>query len=566
MLDQVAGFTISPQQRWQWLSPRRRRGALACAIILEGDLDLDALERALQDLNHRNEILRTTFVRTEESQFPVQVICEDVVSAKNVSDLRGLSTDEQEQRIDEALLQETLRQWDVEQRPLWRWLLFVLSGQRHVLVLGVSAMCGDPATLKNLFFYLGQLYPSGKHAGDLDTEELQYVECAEWQNQLLEDESDTAGQDFWRKKDFNAPPAKLPFAVQNAPDADAVREVFGLSIDKAAIDLIRPLLSRTAASLPDFLLAVWKILLWRITGQSSVNVAQMFDGRRSELLQNVLGPFARWIPLSNSFVDEIRFEEVLKEVHQSTAAAADWQEYFIAGPDTDLSHAFSFDRQPEKQIAGDLTLSFSKLRSSADQFELKCVCIEAGGVLLVELHYDSSVYARDYLACLADQFQTMLADAAAHPEARIGDLKLLSQREQARLLVEFNRTSTKEFDERCFHARFEAQVERTPNNVAVIFENEQLTYAELNAQANRLAHELRRVGAAPRSSGRHLPEALSRHAGCRVGNSKGWRCVSSPRSQLSARTPRFHAKGCRASGSLLPSINSQANCLGMTLK
>ncbi len=497
MLDQVAGFTLSPQQRWQWLSLRRRQGAFACAIILQGDLDLDALERALQELIHRNEILRTTFVRTEESQFPLQVICEDVASAKNVSDLRGLSADEQEQRIDEALIQETLRQWDPEQGPSCRWRLFVLSEQLHVLTLSVPAMCADAATLKNLFFHLGQLYPSDKRAGDLDTEELQYVECAEWQNQLLEDESDTAGRDYWRKHDFNALPARLPFAAQNTPGADAVREVFSFSIDSATIDLIKPLLSRSAASLPDFLLAVWKILLWRVTGQSSVNVAQMFDGRRSELLHNVLGPFARWIPLSHSLFDEIRFEEFLKEVHQSTSAAADWQEYFIAGPDTDLSQAFSFDRQPEKQLCGDLTLSFSKLRSSADQFELKCVCIDAGGTLLVELHYDPSVYARDYLACVAEQFQTMLADAAAHPEARIEDLRFLSPREHARLLVGFNGTSTKEFDEECFHARFEAQVERTPNHIAVIFENEQLTYADLNARANRLAHELSRVGAAP---------------------------------------------------------------------
>src|SRR6185312_7835586 len=445
----------------------------------------------------RNEILRTTFVRTEESRFPLQVICEDVVSARNISDVRGLSPDEQEQRIDEALLQETLRQWDPEQGPSWRWRLFILSGQVHVLTLSVSAMCADAETLKNLFFHLGQLYPAGKHAGELDTEELQYVECAEWQNQLLEDESDTAGRDFWRNQDFNAPPTALPFAVQKTPGADAVREVFSFSIDKAAIDLVKPLVSRAGASLPDFLLAVWKILLWRVTGQSSIKVAQMFDGRRSELLQNVLGPLARWIPVSNSFVDGIRFEEVLKEVHQSTAAAADWQEYFIAGPDTDLSQAFSFDRQPEKQLAGDLTLSFSKLRSSADQFELKCVCIEAGEALLVELRYDSSVYARDYLTCLAEQFQTMLADAASHPEARIDDLKLLSPREQARLLVGFNRTSTKEFDERCFQARFEAQVKRAPNHIAVIFENEQLTYAELNARANRLAHQLSKIGAAP---------------------------------------------------------------------
>ena len=337
MLDQVAGFTLSPQQRSQWLSSRRR-GALACAITLNGHLDHDALESALQELNRRNEILRTTFVRTEESEFPLQVICEDVMAAKNVSDFRELSTSEQERRIDEALLQETQRQWDPEKEPSWRSQLFVLSEQRHVLVLSASAMCADATTLKNLFIQLSQEYSSG-----LETEELQYVECSEWQNQLLEDQSDTAGRDFWRQQDFSAPPARLPFA-QNIPTADAAREVFSFSIQKAAIDLIEP------ASLPDFLLAVWKILLWRVTGQSSINVAQMFDGRRSELLQNVLGPFARWIPLSTSFVDEIRFEDVLKDLQQSTAAAADWQEYFDAGSETDLSHAFSYDRQPETAL------------------------------------------------------------------------------------------------------------------------------------------------------------------------------------------------------------------------
>ncbi len=231
------------------------------------------------------------------------------------------------------------------------------------------------------------------------------------------------------------------------------------------------------------------------------------DGRNYEELEKALGLFTRYLPLYCHLHENLQFNEILEQVNKSTCEISQWQEYFsweqIVGSTENamgtsfFPFGFDFEEQPVKYSAADLTFSIYKQYACVDRFKVKFSCVLRDDSLIAAFHYDPNLYQVEDIKRLAGHFQTLLESVINNPEAAISELQILSDVERQQLLVEFNNTRTDYPKDKCIHQLFEARAERTPDNIAVVFEGQPLTYAELNSRANQLAHHLQRLEIGP---------------------------------------------------------------------
>jgi non-ribosomal peptide synthetase component F len=197
----------------------------------------------------------------------------------------------------------------------------------------------------------------------------------------------------------------------------------------------------------------------------------------------------------------LKFSEVLSQVGETLREVDQWQDYFLGEQSTDSNNdavnfpiSFEFEEWSDKYRAGDVSFSIYQQYVCFDRFKLKLSCVRKEESLAAEFHYDTELFDKAAIQCIAEQFQTLVESAANNPEAAVSELNIISDRIRHHLLVELNNTQTNYPQTQCIHHLFEQQVERTPNNIAVVFENQHLTYAELNAKANQLAHYLKQQG------------------------------------------------------------------------
>jgi len=216
-----------------------------------------------------------------------------------------------------------------------------------------------------------------------------------------------------------------------------------------------------------------------------------------------LGPFARYLPVKSCLRQDLRFIDLLAEVTLRINEAETWQHCFdwqqVTADERNgeagfFPACFEFVEQSSRYSCGPHSLSVSKLYACIDRFKIKLTCLVKGELLVTDFHYDSNSFRADDVTRLAGQFQTLLKSAVSDPEASIGELEILTDLERQQLLRDFNRTESRLPVPGFVHRLFEESAKRTPDGIAAVFENEQVSYAELNSRANRLARYLRAQG------------------------------------------------------------------------
>ncbi|MBD2128004.1 amino acid adenylation domain-containing protein [Microcoleus sp. ZQ-A2] len=500
-MQTLQGFRLSPQQKHLWLLQQDSLAYCAsCAIQIEGNLNVQALKSALNQIVNRHESLRTTFHRQPGIKIPIQVIAESGTLSWNQVNLKELNFQEQSAYI-EQLFQET-GGLNFKSKPesILSSSLLTLSDNQHILLVTLPAICADSWTLKNLVKEISQTYQAYFKGENLpDEEPVQYIQFSEWQNELLEDEDAETGKGYWRNQAF--PNLALPFEGKSQSSARFEPEVYTVEIhpDVAAkLDAIATLYN---ASFSEVLFACWYTLLWRLTGHSDIAVSTIYSGRKYEELHEVLGLLAKWLPVRCSLQNNFKFSEVLSQLGETLREVDQWQDYFVGEESTDsdndvvnLPIAFEFEEWSDKYCTGEVSFSIDKQYVCFARFKLKLSCVRKEESLAAEFHYDTELFDQEAIQCIVEQFQTLVESAANNPEAVVSELNIISDRTRDHLLVELNNTQSNYPQTQCIHHLFEQQVERTPDNIAVVFENQQLTYAELNAKANQLAHYLKRQG------------------------------------------------------------------------
>lgn len=508
-MQSLEGFPLSPQQRhlWRLLQSGHRRPHFAhCAVRLPENLSIPRLEKALERVIARHEILRTGFRRLPGMPVPLQVIGRDGGISLEHEDLQGIPPGARRARIERLVDTMAERAVELDRGSLLQGTIARIAPDEHWLLLGIPTLCADEATLVRLVEELGHWYEVPGRGGEIEAEPMQYADFAAWQNDLLESEDSAAERkllhegSLWSSRGLTLPGGRR---MGEEGAAEFAPRVLSFEVGSELASRIATEAGRLNGSETSVLLAAWFALLWRLTAQTDIVVGTLYDGRKFEELEGVLGPVARHLPVRALLQGETCFRDLVGRVDENLRSLFEWQEYFsledLAGTAGDAAGplffpvCFSLAEQPAIRGGGN-GFTLLERRARCDRFEIRLACARRGDRLVAELELDSGVYAVEHLLLLPGRFLALLASALDAPGMPLADLGLLGKAERHRCLVEWNDTRREALLERSIPELIAVQAARVPDRIAVVFESEELTYAELERRSNRLANHLRDQG------------------------------------------------------------------------
>ncbi|MEH2439653.1 amino acid adenylation domain-containing protein [Nostoc sp.] len=504
----IEGFQISPQQKRLWLLAQegdRQAYRVQCAVLIEGNIKYSILEVALQKIVDRYEILRTNLQALKEMNIPLQVIHENRSASINYYNFHDLESEKQQSEI--ANLFQLYKQinFDWQNGSVLEISLISFCPIKNILMLGLPSFCADIISINNLVREISDTYTACLHQQELANEPLQYADISAWQIELFEGEDAVNSREYWQKQNVsNLLKGKLPREKSLPANIGFQPQFIDIHFHPDILDPIQALAKTNAVSVATVLMACWQILIWRLLDKSEMAIAICCDGRNYEELKPAIGLLAKYLPVAPDFDENATFAEILPQIEKKISDVYQWQETFSweeivcsNGKSQELSFfpfAFDFGLQPTKYLADNVTFSIHKQYSCIERFKVKLSCLHGDDSLTAELHYDANLFTCQDMDCLAAQFNSVLASAINNPTNKIAQLNILSPDQRQQLLFEFNKTQTNHFQHQCIHELFEQQVERYPEQIAVVYENQQLSYAQLNSRANQLAHHLQTVG------------------------------------------------------------------------
>ncbi|HEX7240613.1 MAG TPA: amino acid adenylation domain-containing protein, partial [Longimicrobiaceae bacterium] len=517
---------LSFAQERLWFLDRLQPGSafynVPAAVLLSGELDARALERALGEIVRRHEALRTVFAEVEGS--PVQVVAPFGGFALPVEDLSGLEEGERAAVAKRRVAEDAARPFDLERGPLFRAGLLRLEAEEHVLLLCMHHVVSDGWSMGVLFGELSALYTAYREGRESPLPEpaVQYADYAAWQREQLEGEALERQVGYWKERLAGAPELlELPTdrarpAVQAYRGASEPIELSGELPER-----LQALARREGATLYMVLLGAFQVLLSKYAGSEDVVVGSPIAGRTRREVEGLIGFFVNTLVLRTDLSGDPGFRETLRRVREVTLGAYENQdvpfEKLVAElqPERSLSHSPLFqvlftleDVEDAEGTLPGLRLQGVEAEQESAKFDLSLGLAATPQGLLGELNYSTELFERDTVARMRGHLERVLQQVAEDPEVRLSGVELLGEAERAQVLEEWNRTEAAYPFERCVHQLFEAQAARTPDAVAVVFEEETLSYGALNARANRLAHHLRRLGVGPETRvGVCLPRA-----------------------------------------------------------
>ncbi|HEY4932224.1 MAG TPA: amino acid adenylation domain-containing protein [Terriglobales bacterium] len=496
----TTGFWLSPQQRRVW--EQQQDGVASrsvCLVMIEGSPSVEALDRGLRQLVARHEILRTVYRRQPGMKFPFQVVLPSDQPSVEVKDLSGLSESEQKNQLEDLFRTEQVRASDPETGPVLVATIAVLGADRSAFILSLPALAADRLALQVVARELGQFAAVTAAIGD--EEPLRYVQFTQWQNDLVEgaDETSSRGREFWQNNADEPQVLALPNEFKARGQFSP--QLRSLPIDTATGREVESLAARFDATTAEVLLAAGQSLLWRLTGQPKFQVGTVFMGREYDELRDAVGLIEKTIPIDSRFDGDFRFREVVEHLRTAMAKAAEWQEHYVPGTGFGSEPPVNFEYAEllGPQTYGDSRFRLEQISSSSERFKLKLSAIRNTRGLTLKFHYDGSSLTGDSVDRISRYFQVLLSAAVADPESYVSRLPLLPEAELRQLVVDWNQTAADYPRDKCLHELFEAQAALTPDRPALRFNEELLSYRELNERANQVAHYMQTLGVGPNS-------------------------------------------------------------------
>jgi amino acid adenylation domain-containing protein/non-ribosomal peptide synthase protein (TIGR01720 family) len=508
-------LSFAQQRLWflHQLDPDDTSYTMPAAVRLQGRLNVTALEQSLNAIVQRHEILRTQFV-TIAGQ-PTQVILPTVTLPLAQVDLRSLSSLEQDAEVQKLALQETQLSFDLSQAPLLRSTLLQLAENDFVLLLTMHHIVSDGWSIGVFIEEIVQLYAAFSQGQSSPLSELpiKYGDFAAWQRQWLQGEVLESQLAYWKQQlAGDLPVLELPSdrprpAVQSFRGAT---QSFQLPPDLSTA--LTTFSQQQGATLFMTLLTAFKTLLYRYTRQEDILVGSPIANRNRAELEGLIGCFVNTLVLRTDLSGNPSFQTVLKRVREVALGAYAHQDVPFEKlvdelqPDRDLSHnplfqvMFVLQNAPMPTLElPELTLNTLEIDSETATFDLTLTLVETPTGLSGTCEYSTDLFEPETIARMLGHFQTLLQGIITNPKQQISELPLLTEAEQQQLIGWGNRNKilVTRNNDLCIHQSFEAQVKRTPDAIALVYNNQQLTYAELNDRANHLAQELRSIRVQP---------------------------------------------------------------------
>ncbi|MFJ3484103.1 amino acid adenylation domain-containing protein [Pseudomonas sp. NPDC090202] len=520
LADRSQPLALSYAQERQWflwqLDPLSSAYNIPTALRLRGALDIAALERSFNRLIARHETLRTTFTQVDDRS--VQVIHAEQRLRIGRESLDQMDDEATRQLHIEAFIQRANRGlFDLEHGPLLRVKLLNVATDDHVLVLTQHHIVSDFWSMQVMVNELIALYAAETQNREpaLPSMALQYADYAVWQRQWMEAGEREKQLAYWSAQLGDEQPVlELPLDRPRP----AQRSYRGAHLDIELSSDTAAALKRLAQqhNVTPFmvLLASFQTLLHRYSGQSDIRVGVPIANRNRVETEGLIGFFVNTQVLKAEFSQRLSFSELLQQVRQTALDAQAHQdlpfEQLVDAlqPERSLSHSPLFqvmynhqngakgDRQPAKSLPG-LSIEGLMTEDASAQFDLTLNTFESDTALAASFTYATDLFDAESIARMARHWQALLHSLIANAQQPVAELPVLDSAEQNTLINGWNDTATRYDLHTPVQRLIEAQVQATPDAVALIFGEQQLSYRQLNQRANALAHRLIALGVGP---------------------------------------------------------------------
>jgi amino acid adenylation domain-containing protein/non-ribosomal peptide synthase protein (TIGR01720 family) len=483
---------------------------------ITGPLNVAALERSLNEIVRRHEVLRTTFPTIGGK--PIQVIAPELTISLTKDDLSDLPEAEREAAVFRRATLEAQQPFDLATGPLLRAALLRLGEQDHVALLTMHHVVSDgwsTVVLTQELSALYQAYCAGQPS-PLPELPIQYADFARWQRNWLQGEVLETQLAYWKEQLSGSPPVlELP-TDRPRPAVQGYRgNHTSFTLPEDLIKQIKALCQQEGVTLFMALLAAFQTLLYRYSGQEDISVGTPIANRNRAEIEGLVGFFVNTLVLRTDLSGDPSFRDLLKQVRQVALGAYAHQDVPFEmvvdalEPKRNLSYSplfqvmFALQNMPatSAQPISDtgLTLSPVEVHSGTAKFDLILTLAEQEETnqVIGIFEYNADLFQPATIERMATHFQTLLESILAEPEGPISRLPLLPSNQLHQLLVEWNATAIPYSHEQCVHQLFQAQAERTPDAIAVSAGDRHVTYRELDRRTNQLAHRLQKLGVGP---------------------------------------------------------------------
>ncbi|HEX6768780.1 MAG TPA: condensation domain-containing protein, partial [Candidatus Binatia bacterium] len=505
---------LSSAQRRLWflnqLEPDNPNYNESSALRLIGLLDIEALQTALNGIVTRHEVLRAT-IATQDG-VAIQTIRQPQRADLEVIDLRRTEVGEREGEAGRRLLDAVRRPFDLTADLMLRPLLVRLDEQDHILLLVTHHIASDGWSANILWRELSELYRAETLGVAPQIAELpiQYQDYAEWQLQWFSERQVQGQLAFWKSHLEGLQPLRLPTdrpvplerqwhgARRMAPlDANLLESIAAFSRAHGVTQFMT-------------LVAAFQVLLHRYCGQDDIAIGTPIAGRNRTEVEGLIGFFVNTLILRTDLGGNPTFADLLGRVRDIALNAYNNQDIPFEklveelNPQRSLSQtplfnvlfAYQNRAKPLPELPG-LTQSPYEIFNGAAKCDFYLSVVNRETEPMLRAEYDRDLFEAATVERMLRHYRALLESFVADPALRINDAPLLSAAERHQLLVEWNDTKTDYPSDQCIHQLFEAQADKIPDAVAVVFDDQQLTYRELNSRANQLARRLAKLGIGP---------------------------------------------------------------------
>ncbi len=507
-------FELSFAQQRLWLldqlDPGRAHYNIPVGVRLTGDLHIAALERALNCVAQRHEVLRTRFLMLGEQ--PMQVILPELPLRLELVDLRGLPPAEREPAAQREMQEEARRPFDLARGPLWRARLFHLAEEQHTLILTLHHIIADGWSLGVLVREITLLYPACRASlpDPLPPLPIQYADFAIWQREQLNDAALAPALAYWRERlAAPLPVLDLPTDFPRPPVQSFRGATTSRSLPPQLTAALQALAQAEGVTLFMLLLAAFQTLLHRLTGQSDLIVGSPIAGRTLTETEPLIGCFLNTLALRADLTGDPSFRILLDRVRATTLGAYAHQDLPFEQllvhiqPSRDLSRSpvfqvmFVLQNAPldRFELPG-LSMQRVEVERGAAMFDLSLSVEEIDQALVLRMEYSTDLFAAGSVSRLLGQFQALLTAILADPHKPLSRLSLLPAG-QRQLLLRLNDTALPLPSNATLPALLADQALRSPDAIALRWQDTQLSFADLQERSLALASQLRACGAGP---------------------------------------------------------------------
>jgi natural product biosynthesis luciferase-like monooxygenase protein len=505
----------SSGQRRLWFLEQMEPGTplynIPYLVRLQGPLNQAALNRALTAIIERHETLRTNFVAVGSE--PKQLVRSRWSLELPLEDLAALPAAERENELRRRTSEEARRPFDLARDLMLRVRLYRLSATEHALMLVMHHIASDGWSMAILYRELGQCYEAFSTGRTPQLAELpvQYADFAQWQEEYLQGETLKRLVDFWKGTMQGAPALlELPADRARPPIQSHKGGNVVLKIPGALIARIKQLSNQNRVTLFMSLLAGFKILVHRYTGQTDIVIGSPLAGRDAAETEGLIGFFINTLALRSNVGGDPTVKELLGRIRDVTLTAYEYREmpYEKLVEELQPQRNLSFD--PICQVffmlqnvptaplkLSGINLSIEPVYTGTSKSDLTIWCIEQPEYLDVTAEFNVDLFDHATIERMMGHYVTVLESMVANPEQKISQLPLLTAGERRTILQDWNATDVAYPIEKTVPELFAEQVARTPNATAIVFEDQEMSYAELDRKADAFAAKLRTLGAGP---------------------------------------------------------------------